>query len=92
MPTNGSNGHGKRKLKFPVLCHYKIIVEDAAGIEERLKKVLLEFGIRRPLGLGRRSAKSNYLTYNVEVVVNSQEFMDGLDAALRAVPGVKYVL
>ncbi len=92
MAGNGSNGHGKRELKFPVLCHYKIIVEDVVGIEGRLKKVLLDFGIRRELGKGRRSSKSHYLTYNVEVVVNSKEFMEELDTALRAVPGVKFIL
>ncbi len=92
MGANGESNGGAKKLKFPVLCHYKIIVEDQPGIEARLKKVLLDFGIRRELGTGHRSANSHYLTYNVEVVVNSKEFMDELDTALRAVPGVKYIL
>ena len=89
--ANEPNGK-KRELKFPVLCHYKIVTEDAPGMADRLKSVLHDFGIQRPLDSGHRSAQGHYLTFNVDVVVNSKEFMDKLDTAFRAVPGVKYIL
>ncbi len=82
----------KKDLKFPVLCHYKIITEDMPAVERSIRAVLIEFGIQRPLLPGHRSKDGKYLTFNVEVIANSKEFMDRLDARLRAIDGVRFVL
>lgn len=93
MAKDGAeNGKTRKTIAFPVLCHYKIIAENDAGVERQIRQVLKDFGIQRPLRIGRRSTKGKYQAYNVEVVVNSKAFMEKLDAALREIPGVKWVL
>jgi len=84
---------GSRKsIQFPVLCHYKIIAEDDRQTERQIRETMLEFGVYQHVEAGRHSEKGKYLTYNVEVVVNSIEFMHKLDAKLKSIRGVKMVL
>lgn len=91
MPENPDNPT-KKALKFPVLCHYKIITDAAPAVERHIREALIEFGIVRPLQAGHQSKEGKYLTFNVEVLAPNKEFMDRLDAKLRAIDGVRVVL
>ncbi len=80
------------ELKFPVLCYYKVIAEDLPGMEFLIETVLIENHVKSPAIKGNRSAGGKYITYNIEVLVNSLESMNAIDAALRNIMGVKMVL
>ena len=79
-------------IQFPVLCHYKIIAEDIGEIRETIQKVLHEEGVFSELKPGRHSEHQRYITFNVEILVTSKEYMNHLDYVLKNIPGVKMVL
>lgn len=81
-----------KKLEFPVHCHFKIITDDRAGIKEDLEKALLRVGVQSPLKAGNKSAKGTYITFNLDLLINSQVHMDEIDGAIRQVSGVKMVM
>jgi putative lipoic acid-binding regulatory protein len=80
------------EIKFPVLCYYKVIAEDLPGMEFIIETVLIENHVKTPAVKGNRSAGGKYVTYNIEVFVNSLETMNAIDAALRNIKGVRMVL
>ena len=86
------NPFGDSELKFPLICTYKVIAEDHEGMQVNLEKALREIGILNPPITGNHSKQGRYITFNVEITVNSLEYMNRVDAALRAVPGVRMVL
>lgn len=79
-------------LKFPLKCHYKVIAEDIQGLDFVLETVLLELKVNAPVGKGNKSDGGKYVTYNIEIMVDSMEMMNKIDAALRNVRGVRMVL
>jgi putative lipoic acid-binding regulatory protein len=83
---------GDEEIQFPVLCYYKVIAEDIAGMEFVIETTLLELHVKTPAVKGNRSSGGKYVTYNIEVFVNSLETMNAIDAALRNIKGVKMVL
>lgn len=82
---------GGEKLKFPVECHYKIIAE-GESVRVLLEITLQELGITAPLTMGNHSSHGKYVTFNFDWIVNSQEIMERIDARLRSVKGVRFVL
>jgi putative lipoic acid-binding regulatory protein len=80
------------KINFPVLCYYKVIAEDIAGMEFVIETVLRELHVKSPPIQGNKSAGGKYITYNIEVFVNSLETMNAIDNALRNIKGVRMVL
>ncbi len=79
-------------IRFPVLCHYKIIAEDHEGIQSAIEKVFLEVNIRVRFEKGRHSVQGKYVTFNADVLIHSLELMRLIDQALRRIEGVKLVL
>lgn len=79
-------------LEYPVLCHYKIIAQDIGEIRETIQKVLREEGVLSELAPGRKSEHQRYITFNVEILVTSKEYMNRIDHVLKNIPGVKIVL
>lgn len=80
------------KINFPVMCYYKVIAEDLPGMEFIIETVLIENHVKSPAIQGNKSAGGKYITYNIEVYVNSLETMNAIDAALRNIKGVRMVL
>lgn len=80
------------ELKFPLQCHFRVVAEDRPGIQPELEKALRDLGIPNPLTAGNRSSQGKYLTFTVDIHVDSRELMNRIDAAFRAVKGVKMVL
>ena len=58
----------------------------------RLEKALFNMGIMNPVTAGNHSARDRYVSFNISIVVNSKEYMDEVDQALRQIPGVRMVL
>ena len=77
---------------FPAECHFKIIARDADGVAGRLNRVLADHRLADQVRAGNRSAGGTYVTYNVSLVLETAEQMRALDAAFRAVDGVRLVL
>ena len=80
------------KIIFPVDCYYKVIAEDLPNMEFVIETVLMELKVQSPVIKGNKSANGKYITYNIAVMVQSQEKMNAIDAALRNIRGVKMVL
>ena len=85
-PFNGE------EIKFPVICHFKIIADNMPGVRVMLEKKLQDLGVINPLSEGTHSSHNKYVTYNIEVKVASKEYMYPLDQAIRSTPHVKMVL
>jgi len=83
---------GDESLKFPLDCQFRVIAEDRPNMHFVLETVLMQLGIESPLEKGNVSSAGKYVTYYVNVTVESQEMMTRIDSALRNVEGVKMVL
>ncbi len=79
-------------IRFPVVCHYKIIAEDHEGVQSAIEKVFLEVNIRARFEKGRHSDTGKYVTFNADILIHSLELMRHIDRALRRIEGVKLVL
>ena len=79
-------------IRFPVICHYKIIAEDHEGVQSAIEKVFLEVNIRARFEKGRLSDQGKYATFNASILIHSLELMHHIDRALRKIEGVKVIL
>jgi putative lipoic acid-binding regulatory protein len=80
------------ELKFPLTCQYRIIAEKREGMHFVIETVLMEHGVSAPLLHSHESSQGRYQSFQVEIIVNSLEKMNAIDAALRTIEGVKMVL
>ena len=80
------------KIKFPVMCHFKIIADNMPGVKVMLEKKLQDLGVVNPLSEGLHSQGGKYVTYNLDVKVASLEYMNQLDHAIRTTKHVRMVL
>lgn len=80
------------QLKFPLECHFRIIAESRHGMHFVIETVLIENGVKSPLNTENTSSGGRYLSYSVNIQVESLEHMKKIDAALRSIAGVKMVL
>ena len=78
---------------FPTDCHFKVIAVDLAGVHKQLNQTLVDLGFKDiAFQPGNRSAKGKYITYEIKIYVETRKLMYEIDAALKAVGGVKMVL
>lgn len=89
LPTAMNNS---QQLEFPVLCHFKVIAEDCQGMGFVIETVLLELGVQSPVERGNASSRGKYVTYNIDIRVESPEQMRRIDEELRRIQGVRMVL
>ena len=82
----------EREALFPAECHFKVIARDEDGVAESLHRALLSLQVEAPLSAGNSSAAGTYITYNLSLLIETHARMLEIDAALRAVDGVKMVL
>ncbi len=80
------------ELKFPLDCQFRIIAENRRGMFFVIETVLLENGVTAPLQTQHESAGGKYLSFSVDVRVETLEIMNRIDAALRSIEGVRMVL
>ena len=80
------------ELEFPLNCQYRIIAENLKGMHFVIETVLLELGVKSPLVEQNHSKGGKYLSFSVDVRVESLEQMNQIDQALRNIAGVKMVL
>ncbi len=85
-------GSSEEEINFPVICYYKIIAERSDDIRLRIETKMREAGVMSPVKIAHESARRRYVTFDLEILAHSKEYMNEIDSALRAVPGVKMVL
>lgn len=80
------------EIKFPVIGYFKIIAERSDDIHLRIETKLREAGVMNPVKIAHESSQRRYLTFDLEILIHSKEYMNEIDALLRRVEGVKMVL
>lgn len=80
------------ELQFPLDCQFRVIAENRKGMYFVIETVLMQNGVTAPLQKENESAGGKYMSYSVDVCVESLERMNRIDAALRSIEGVKMVM
>jgi putative lipoic acid-binding regulatory protein len=83
---------GDARLEFPVQVHYRILCEASDRVAAAVTQCARDLGVSDGFADGRQSQGGKYRSFQLSVVVESAERMHAIDAAFRAVPGVKMVL
>lgn len=77
---------------YPAEHHFRIITEVESVAEAGLRQVLEEYEVITELAQGRSSSGGRYRVFEVTVRMSSRDEHHKLDAALRAVKGVRILL
>lgn len=85
-------GTPEGEIEFPVICYFKIIAERSDDVQIRIEAKLREAGVMNPVKIAHESARRRYLTFDLEILIHSKEYMNEIDSLLRQVDGVKMVL
>ena len=80
------------ELQFPLDCQFRVIAENRKGMYFVIETVLIQNGVTAPLQREHESAGGKYISYSVDVHVDSLKRMNSIDAALRSIEGVKMVM
>ena len=83
---------GNTELQFPLECQFRIIAENRAGMHFVIETVLIQEGLTSPLHTENISKGGRYQSFHADMRVESREQMNRIDAALRAIRGVRMVL
>lgn len=87
MELNNNN-----QLKFPLICPYRIIALDIPNMDFVIETVLSQIVSFKNLQKGRNSQTGKYISYNVDIHLESKDIMEKVDKELRAIEGVKVVI
>lgn len=82
----------KEELIFPTVGHFRIIAENQPGMFFVIETVLLQMGIQDALKKENLSKQGHYQSFSITTLIESREMMNKIDAAMRAIVGVKMVL
>ena len=78
---------------YPADCHLSIIVDGRDGMEQVLRETLKPFNVISALAPGPQAQNAGrYRAWRVSVKVDTSEELHAVDAALRAIPGVRMIL
>jgi len=83
---------GDEKVQFPVEVHFRIVSEASSEVETRVRAAAASLGVGNQLKAGNASSTGKYLSYQLSVVVESEERMQTIDRTFRDVEGVRMVL
>lgn len=84
--------NSNQELNFPLICHYRIIALDIPEIALAINVCLKKFEIKTSLQKGNTSKKGKYLSFGIDITINSKEEMQKVNSELLKVEGVKMVL
>ncbi len=74
------------------MVHYRVLCVAGAEVENAVREAARKLGVEGLLQPANPSRGGTYQSYQLSVEVDSQARMGEIDAAFRAVPGVKMVL
>lgn len=89
---NEKEPFGDAELEFPLDCQYRVIAEDIQNIRFVIETVLMGLGVTAPLKFGQHSATGKYISFSIDVRVETKGMMYEIDAQLRQIQGVRMVL
>lgn len=81
-----------KSVEYPCECHFRIIAENLENMHFVIETVIMELGINTQLIRSNVSGKGNYISFGFSTVVYSKEKLDRIDAELRNIVGVKFVM
>lgn len=77
---------------YPATHNFRIITEAALIDESHLAASVAPYNVTAPLAKGRSSSAGKYIVYEISVHLSSRNEHFALDAAIKAVRGVKVLL
>lgn len=83
---------GLAVLEFPLDCQFRVIAENQSNMYFVIETVLMQHGVTSPLKTQNQSGAGKYLSFSVDMRVESLDQMNQIDSALRNIAGVKMVL
>lgn len=83
---------GDKQIEFPVEVHFRVIALANDATESGVAAAAASLGLAEGMQKGNASQNGKYQTHTLSVVVESKARLHEIDAAFRAVPGVKMVL
>jgi len=99
MGNNGSNAScnlfGEEKVNYPVNYDLKVIMDTANPDQmnkEKIIQVLETLNIPYDGWRTKNSSKGNYISFTVNITVNSKTILEDLYKGLKAVPEIKYAI
>ncbi len=82
----------QKEVQYPVEVHHRLIIVRDEYNEDRLRAAIAPYNITASLEQSNESKGGKYISFGFSAMINSRDELYALDAALRAVPGMKMVL
>ena len=94
MVAPANNPFGAAELEYPVKWTFRIIAyaEKSASVADEVQKIMARCKVIQPFALTSKSKEGTYQTMTFSAEIGSHTEMEILDAALKAIDGVKVVL
>lgn len=97
--NNGGNGKnnlfGDEEVKFPVNYDLKVILDNKGNKEtqqQAIEKVLIIHKVTFSDWRSKYSSNDKYISFTVNININSHEQMTGLYEGLKSIEGIKLAL
>jgi len=82
----------KENLKFPIFANYRIIALDKTYIKSLIASNLKNLGIMSKLQKGNTSRNNKYVSFNIDIFIQSKKMMHLFDNEIRSIEGVQMIL
>jgi putative lipoic acid-binding regulatory protein len=83
---------GDEEIEFPVEVHFRLVCEAGETVYHRVHEAAKELKLEDKLQPTNQSSSGKYQSYQLSLIAESLEHMQGIDNTFRAVDGVKMVL
>lgn len=83
---------GDRQVEFPVEVHFRVVCDADAAVANSVRAAAADLGVLDLLEEGNRSKTGKYRSFQLSLMVETNERMREIDTAFRRVEGVKMVL
>jgi len=80
------------QLDFPLLWEFKIIATGTDEAYAAIAAVICDHGFDQSPRASNASRDGTYVTYTVQLSMDSRDQLDGLTRALSSCPGVRFLL
>jgi putative lipoic acid-binding regulatory protein len=80
------------EVVYPVIFHFRIIVDTEAQAEPALLNALKSFQVADPLVPAQASSAGRYTAFAVSITMQSRTEMETFDTIIKQIPGVRMVL
>ncbi len=94
MVAPANNPFGRAELKYPVVWAFRIIAQAAKvdSVAVAVRAVMASCKVKKELAMTSKSKEGTYQTMTFAAEIASHDEMERIDAALKAIDGVKVVI